>query len=96
MTLSKEQIKHLKKHTHALKPSIWIGQHGLSDAVLKEIDNALAYHELVKCKIAVDDKDARQQLIKQIEQKVTCQNIQSVGKTAVFYRLNPKQNKLSL
>ncbi len=96
MTLSKEQIKHLKKHTHALKPAIWIGQQGLTDAVVLEIDKALEYHELVKCKIAIDDKDNRLQLIKQIEQKENCQNIQSIGKTAVFYRLNPKQNKLSI
>jgi RNA-binding protein len=43
--------KQLKMQAHDLKPVVIIGQAGLTDAVLTEIDIALDYHELIKVKI---------------------------------------------
>ena len=39
--LNKKQIKHLKKFTHDLNVIIWIGQNGLTDNVVEEIQNAI-------------------------------------------------------
>ena len=40
--------KALKAKAHVLKPTVMIGQHGLTDAVIAEIDIALNAHELIK------------------------------------------------
>ncbi len=96
MPLSKTQIKFLKQHTHALKPVIILGQKGLTDSVLDEMNNALEFHELVKCKLSIDDKEQRAATIITMAKKTKSECLQKIGKTAVFYRFNKDQDKLSL
>ena len=43
--------KKFRAQAHALKPVILIGQSGLTDAVVNEIQLALDTHELIKIKI---------------------------------------------
>ena len=49
--LSNTRRKELKKKAYPLKPIIMIGQKGLTDAVIAEIDSALDTHELIKIRI---------------------------------------------
>ena len=79
-------LKALKARAHNLKPVIWLGQHGLTEAVLAEIDLALNAHELIKIKIPGDDREARKQMILDIQAKMQAQLIQLVGKIVTIYR----------
>jgi len=54
--LSNAEKKELRKKAHALKPVVMIGQHGLTDAVLAEIDLALNAHELIKVRVRGSEK----------------------------------------
>jgi len=73
-----------------------LGQKGLTDEVLSELDNALVHHELVKIKLSVDDRDARKQMIADICDKTHSQEIQSIGKTLSVYRVNPDKTVIEL
>jgi RNA-binding protein len=42
---------------HHLKPVVWVGQHGLTEAVLGEIGHALDAHELIKVKMAAEREE---------------------------------------
>lgn len=79
-------LKALKTRAHNLKPVVWLGQHGLTEPVLNEIDLALNAHELIKIKIPGDDREARKQIILDIQAKMQTELIQQVGKIATFYR----------
>lgn len=96
MALSKKQIKFLKAKCHALKAVIMMGQKGLTEEVLNELDIALTHHELVKIKLGVDDRDARKQLITDICEKSHSEEVQSIGKTLSVYRVNPDQAVIEL
>ena len=96
MTLSKKQIKFLRAKCHALKAVIQLGQKGLSDEVLNEIDIALSHHELVKIKLSVDDRELRKKLISDICMKSHSQEVQSIGKTLSVYRVNADQAIIEL
>ncbi|EJS89092.1 hypothetical protein AAUPMB_07522, partial [Pasteurella multocida subsp. multocida str. Anand1_buffalo] len=50
ITLSTKQKQFLKGLAHHLNPVVMIGNNGLTEGVLAEIDNALAHHELIKVK----------------------------------------------
>ena len=90
MELTDAQTKRLKGLAHALHPIVLIGQNGLKDTILVEIDNALAYHQLVKIKISVGDRDLRDETLKQIlEHASEAILIQKIGNTAVLYQRNP-------
>lgn len=82
--------KKLKAKAHSLKPVIMIGQSGLKEAVLSEIELALDNHELIKVKIQSDDRDLRNQIRTEICLKTEAEFIQSIGKIIVIYRKNPE------
>ena len=96
MSLSKKQVKFLRSKCHALKAVIMLGQKGLTEEVLNELDNALMQHELVKIKLSVDDRDARKQMIAEICQRSQAEEIQSIGKTLSVYRVNPDDSRIEL
>ena len=96
MSLSKAQIKFLRAKCHDLKPVIMLGQKGLTEAVLEELDNALDHHELVKIKLSVDDRDARQQLSNEICERSKAEAVQSIGKTLSISRANKKKPVIQL
>ena len=48
MNLSTKQKQHLKGLAHPLKPVVMLGNNGLTEGVLAEIEQALGHHELIK------------------------------------------------
>ena len=90
MELNRKQVSEQRAKAHHLKPVVLIGQHGLTDAVLNEIDVALTAHELIKIKIAGDDRDERQAFATSICESCDAQLIQVIGKTLVIYRQKPE------
>jgi len=80
--------KKLKAEAHALKPVVMIGQSGLTDAVLAEIELALDSHELIKVKIRAERED-RREISEKICLSTGAELIQAIGQIAVIYRVNP-------
>jgi len=96
MSLSKQQIKFLRAKCHNLKAVILLGQKGLTEEVVNELDIALTHHELVKIKLSVDDRDQRKQMIAEICDKSHSEKVQSIGKTLSVYRVNPDKPIITL
>ncbi len=92
MPLSEAQRRHLRKLAHHLKPVVIVGNAGLTENVLAEIDQALAHHELIKIRINAADKEERQSLIAKIAKQTESNWVTSIGHIAAFYRPaeNPK------
>ena len=86
MNLSNKQKKHLKGLAHALKPVVLLGQNGLTEGVLAEIENALNFHELIKVKIATDDREMKQLIIDAIVRETEAVNVAKIGHIVVLYR----------
>ncbi len=63
MKLSESQKKHLRRLGHQLKPVIMIGDAGLTDAVSSEFDWTISHHELIKVRVRVGDRKARDEVI---------------------------------
>ena len=83
--------KLLRKNSYSLKPVVIIGQNGLTDAVLSEIDASLNAHELIKIRIREPNKDKRDEQCLQIQKKLGTEIIHQIGFIVVFYRLNLKK-----
>ena len=95
MHLSSHQKRYLRGIAHDLDPVILVGQKGVTPAVLKELDGALTFHELVKVKVAAD-RDERAEAIEQLRAESKAELVQTIGRVACFYRRNPKQPKIEL
>jgi len=88
--VNSEQKKQMKGQAHKLKPVIMIGQAGLTDAVLKELDAALDTHELIKIKIRAE-REQRKSIKEKICTATNAELIQSIGQIIVIYRQRPEQ-----
>ncbi len=86
MILSAQQIHKLRQQAHALKPVVWLGQHGLTEAVLEEINIALEAHELIKVKLAGADREVRDAWAQEIVKSLSAIIVQQIGQICVFYR----------
>lgn len=95
MALSPNQKRHLRGLGHQLKPVVMVGQHGLRDTVMAEIEQALIAHELVKIKIAAD-RATRERLAAEIARRTGAEPVQRIGQMQVLFRRNPKKPKIAL
>ncbi len=84
--LTPEQRKFLKSQAHGLKPVVMIGNQGLSEAVIKETDRALAAHELIKVRVLGDDREARDGYLMELCASLGAAPVQHIGKLLLIYR----------
>lgn len=84
--LSTKQIAHLRGLAHSLNPVVMLGNNGLTENVLKEIELNLNAHELIKVQVAGDDRDARKAIYNEIAAKTNALAVHHIGKQLVFYR----------
>jgi RNA-binding protein len=80
--------KALRARAHSLKPVVLIGQSGLTDPVINEIELALDTHELIKVKIRAEKED-RESIREQIISATGADLIQTIGQIIVLFRINP-------
>ena len=86
--LNTKQILELKARAHHLHPVVMIGQHGLTESIIKETDTALTAHELIKVRILGDDRIERITIGKTLCEAVDAQLIQHIGKLLIIWRKN--------
>jgi RNA-binding protein len=90
IALNPAQRRFLRAQAHALNPIVLIGDAGLSEPVLKEIGANLKAHELIKIKVAGDDRAQREQMLETICQTLDAAPVQHIGKTLVVYKAADK------
>ena len=91
--LTPKRRSELRADAHKLNPSVIIGDKGLTDEVLAEIDRSLKAHELIKVRAAIDERDARDVWLETICDRLAAHAVQQIGKIFVIYRENPKEEK---
>jgi len=84
------QKRWLKGQAHHLKVVVSVGQAGLTDAVLAEVDGALSHHELLKVKVAAGDREQRDLMVATLVERTAATLVTRIGNVAVLYRANPK------
>jgi RNA-binding protein len=86
MTLTPKIRQQLKAKAHKLKPIVFVGSNGLTANVQGEINRALNDHELIKVKIASEDRDERQQCLTDICSANHAELVQTIGRIGVLFR----------
>ena len=86
MTLSNKQKQYLKGLAHTLKPVVQLGNNGLTEGVLAEIDGAIKHHELIKVKVPTDDKEEKALIMDAIVRETGAFKLQAVGHVLVLFK----------
>lgn len=84
--------KQLRAIGHHLKPTIIVGQKGITESLLAETGRSLSDHELIKVKFSSLDRELRKQQIEEICKTCKAELIQNVGKIALLLRKNSQPN----
>lgn len=94
--LTSQQRQYLKQQAHKLNPVVMIGNKGLTDNVLEEIDQALRAHELIKVRVNLKEREERQQVVSQITETVAAEKVQVIGHILILWRQNPDKPRIQL
>ena len=86
MTLTTKFKQGLKGQAHKLKPVVMVGNHGVTPAVIKEVDRALNDHTLIKIRISVADREEKRAAFAEICDACEAEAVQLIGNIGVIYR----------
>ena len=81
----------LKARAHALEPVVQVGNAGLTDSLVAEVDRALTAHELIKVRIPVEDREQRAAIGDAICGRTGAMSVHRVGKVIILWRPRPKE-----
>lgn len=91
MITSKER-KVLSGLGQKIDPVFQIGKNGLTETVLKEIDNALEARELIKLSVLKNNEISPRELVDEIAEKLGAEAVSCVGQKIVLYRRSSRKD----
>ena len=94
--LNERQKKHLRRLGHALRPVLRLGNAGLTDGVVAELELALTAHELVKARARAGDRASRDAAFAALAARTACTLVQRIGNVALFFRPNADLSRIVL
>jgi RNA-binding protein len=93
LQLTPAQRKEKRAEAHHLDPVVLIGGDGLTPAVARETDAALAAHGLIKVRVFADDRDTRDEILASLADQLGAAPVQHIGKLLVLWRPIPPKAK---
>lgn len=97
VTLTPRQRAHLRSLAHHLKPVLFVGKEGITDAAVRGLEEALNTRELLKVKVLeaspMDVREAGNALADRVDGAVV---VQTIGRVAVVYRPDPEEPEIKL
>ena len=92
--LTSTQAKYLRGIAHGLKPVVFIGQKGLTDALIRSTEEAFDSHELIKIKF-IDYKEKKQktEITRDLEGRTGSNLAGMVGHIAMLYKQHSDPDK---
>jgi RNA-binding protein len=92
--LTSRQRKQLRGRAHPLEPIVQVGNAGVTDGVLRSVDQALTDHELIKVRLrSPDDKKSDAERLAEGTGSALCG---LVGHTVILYRPHPERPTIVL
>jgi RNA-binding protein len=81
----------LRGHGHALDPIVQIGHQGTTPALVKQVTQALADHELIKVKLGSECPQSRFEVAERLGEEPGVEVAQILGKTILLYKRHPHE-----
>lgn len=91
--ISAAERRALKARAHALDPVVLVGDGGVTDGVVAEIERALAAHELIKVRAGGLERAARELAMAEICERTGAEPVQAIGKVMVLWKENPEKRR---
>ncbi|KOR40492.1 RNA-binding protein [Xanthomonas oryzae] len=96
IVLTSAQNRFLRGQAHDLKALLQTGGKGLTPAFLAELEDVLERHELIKVKVASEDRETRDALIAELIEQTGSALVQRIGHVAILYRPGKEKRQIVL
>ncbi|WP_338339939.1 ribosome assembly RNA-binding protein YhbY [Xanthomonas euvesicatoria] len=96
IVLTSAQNRFLRGQAHDLKALLQTGGKGVTPAFLAELEEVLERHELVKVKVASEDRETRDALIAELIEQTGSALVQRIGHVTILYRPSKEKRQIVL
>ena len=93
LDITSQERAALRARAHPLRPVVLVGDKGLTESVIAEIDRNLTAHELIKVKVGGAERDERDAMLQQLCDQLSCAPVHHLGKTLILFRTDAKSAK---
>ncbi|HEX6965701.1 MAG TPA: ribosome assembly RNA-binding protein YhbY [Gemmatimonadaceae bacterium] len=83
----------LRAEAHHLQPTVHVGQHGVTPALIQSLDDALRTRELVKVALGKQLDATPNEAADALAQAAHADVVQVIGRKVTLYRENPELEK---
>jgi RNA-binding protein len=90
--LTSKQRRWLRGQAHGLDALVQVGKSGLSDGIMRQTDETLERHELIKVRFTAD-RDERAVQAAALAKAMRAELVGSIGRVAVIFRQNEDPEK---
>ena len=96
MQLSGADRRALRALGNAVKPTVFVGKEGVTDAVLRAIDDGHRTEELLKVRVLDTCPLHRKDVASRIAAQSASSMVQLLGRTILLFRAHPEEPKIVL
>lgn len=93
MPLTGKQKAQLRALGHHLSPVVQVGGDGVTEGVIAATAQALEDHELIKVKIAEEDREGRAAAVEALVNGTGSEVAQTLGRTVLLFKKRKKKTK---
>ncbi len=90
MITKSERIK-LRSLAQTLKPIVWVGKDGFSETVIKQINDELFNHELIKISMQENTTPPTEFELTEMAVKLGAEVVTTIGRKIVLYKHSEKK-----
>ena len=90
--MTSKQRSYLRSLAHNIDPTVYIGKAGVTENVIKEIDQCLEARELVKIKLQEGAELDAKTVANELAPRLRAEFVQAIGRKFTLYR-ESKENK---
>ncbi len=94
--MTSKQRAYLRGLANTIQPILQIGKSGISDNLIKQLDDALEARELIKISVLETAPDSVRSLGEEIALATNSTFVQAVGSKITLYRAKKKNSKIVL
>ncbi len=94
--MTSRQRAYLRGLANTMEPILHAGKGGISDAMIKQADDALEARELIKGKVLETAPATAREVAEEIAAKVNAEVVQVIGRTFVLFRQKEKDSQIKL
>lgn len=94
--ISGKQRSYLKALANTIDPIFQIGENGITESFLKQVDEALEAREIVKINVLNNSSLTAKEAADQVVDSLNAEFVQSIGNKFVIYRESKENKKIEL